>query len=41
MGRLAEAGEVARAVLFLASDEASYVNGTTFLVDGAIRMAAK
>jgi NAD(P)-dependent dehydrogenase (short-subunit alcohol dehydrogenase family) len=36
MGRLAEAGEVARAALFLASDESSYVNGTTFLVDGAI-----
>ena len=36
MGRLAEAGEVARAALFLASDEASYVNGATFLVDGGI-----
>jgi len=36
MGRLAEAGEVARAALFLASDESSYVNGTTFLVDGGI-----
>jgi NAD(P)-dependent dehydrogenase (short-subunit alcohol dehydrogenase family) len=39
MGRLAEAGEVARAALFLASDESSYVNGTTFLVDGAITSA--
>jgi NAD(P)-dependent dehydrogenase (short-subunit alcohol dehydrogenase family) len=39
MGRLAEAGEVARAALFLASDESSYVNGTAFLVDGAITAA--
>jgi NAD(P)-dependent dehydrogenase (short-subunit alcohol dehydrogenase family) len=36
MGRLAQAPEVARAALFLASDESSYVNGTTFLVDGGI-----
>jgi len=39
MGRLAQASEVARAALFLASDESSYVNGTTFLVDGAISAA--
>lgn len=36
MGRLAEAQEIAKAALFLASDEASYVNGATFLVDGGI-----
>ena len=36
MGRLAEAHEVAKAALFLASDESSYVNGATFLVDGGI-----
>lgn len=34
MGRLAEAEEVARAALFLASDESSYVNASVFLVDG-------
>ncbi len=39
MGRLAQAGEVARAALFLASAESSYVNGATFLVDGAITAA--
>lgn len=36
MGRLAEPEEVARAALFLASDDAAYVNGTSFLVDGGI-----
>jgi NAD(P)-dependent dehydrogenase (short-subunit alcohol dehydrogenase family) len=36
MGRLAEADEVARAALFLASEDAAYVNGSTFMVDGGI-----
>ena len=34
MGRLAEAHEIADAALYLASDESSYVNGATFMVDG-------
>jgi NAD(P)-dependent dehydrogenase (short-subunit alcohol dehydrogenase family) len=36
MGRVARAEEIAAAALFLASDESSYVNASTFLVDGGI-----
>ncbi|MGI8864317.1 MAG: SDR family oxidoreductase [Solirubrobacteraceae bacterium] len=36
MGRFARADEIASAALFLASDESSYVNATSFVVDGGI-----
>jgi NAD(P)-dependent dehydrogenase (short-subunit alcohol dehydrogenase family) len=39
MGRLAKPREIVNAALFLASDEASYVNGATFLVDGGLTAA--
>ena len=38
-GRLAQPREIVNAALFLASDESSYVTGTTFLVDGGLTAA--
>lgn len=39
MGRFGEAKEMARAALFLASDEASYITGANFMADGGITAA--
>jgi NAD(P)-dependent dehydrogenase (short-subunit alcohol dehydrogenase family) len=39
MGRLAKPREIVNAALFLASDDSSYVNASTFLVDGGLTAA--
>ena len=39
VGRLAQPREIVNAALFLASDESSYVNAATFVVDGGVTAA--
>jgi NAD(P)-dependent dehydrogenase (short-subunit alcohol dehydrogenase family) len=39
MGRFADAAEIANGVVFLASDESSFVTATAFMVDGGISAA--
>jgi glucose 1-dehydrogenase len=36
LGRLGQPGDVSGLVEFLASDDASYITGTTFFVDGGL-----
>lgn len=36
MGRYARPEEIARLMLFLASDEASYSTGSSFIADGGV-----
>jgi NAD(P)-dependent dehydrogenase (short-subunit alcohol dehydrogenase family) len=38
MGRIAEPAEVANAVLFLASEEASFITGASLAVDGGLTL---
>jgi NAD(P)-dependent dehydrogenase (short-subunit alcohol dehydrogenase family) len=41
IGRIGEAADVAAAAVFLASDDAAFVNGAVILVDGGMRAAMR
>ena len=36
MGRLAQANEIAKAILFLSADESSYITGSELVIDGGV-----
>ena len=36
LGRIAEPGEIAEAIAYLASDQASWITGTNFTIDGGL-----